>query len=224
MRKELTMPSVLGTNVLAEVAGAITDFFEKLAGPEGTNWLMEFKKFLRKESCWTKPTWMEKDGVIHLSVTSYGTTGSQWITRLEKKDFRLSKWAKDVLNSPNFKSTTGITYNCVVLKGEFFSDEDRITSKIRAEADKRKFAKPNAEVACLIRENFSDEDIEAMGLIWLVTMHEPINDSGGAQNLLCAHRYGVVGRRLSAFYGYPSGRWRRVDGFVFLAPQDQPSV
>lgn len=46
------MPSVLGTNTLAEVAGAITDFFEKLSGPEGTKWIAEFKKFLRKEPCW----------------------------------------------------------------------------------------------------------------------------------------------------------------------------
>lgn len=48
------MPSVLGTNTLAEVAGAITDFFEKLSGPNGTKWIAEFKKFLRKESCWVK--------------------------------------------------------------------------------------------------------------------------------------------------------------------------
>lgn len=48
------MPSVLGTNTLAEVAGAITDFFEKLSGPDGTKWIAEFKKFLRKEPCWVK--------------------------------------------------------------------------------------------------------------------------------------------------------------------------
>jgi hypothetical protein len=46
------MSSVLGTNTLAKVAGAITDFFEKLGGPDGTTWLEEFKKFLRKEPCW----------------------------------------------------------------------------------------------------------------------------------------------------------------------------
>jgi len=48
------MPSVLGTNALSEVAGAVTDFFEKLAGPDGTSWIAEFKKFLRKEPCWVK--------------------------------------------------------------------------------------------------------------------------------------------------------------------------
>ena len=46
------MPSVLGTSALAEVAGAITDFFEKLAGSDGTLWLAAFKRFLRRENPW----------------------------------------------------------------------------------------------------------------------------------------------------------------------------
>lgn len=212
------MPSVLGTNVLAEVAGAITDFFEKLAGPDGTIWLNTFKRFLRKEPCWAKPIWTEKDGVIYFSVTSDGTTGPQWIARLEKKGFRLSKWAKDVLNSSEFKPTSGVTYDCVILKGGLFSDEGRITEKIRAEAGKRKFEKPNAEVACLIRENFSDEDIESMGLVWLVTMHKPIKDSDGHPSLLGANRRGE-GRWFGAYCDEPDSRWDREDGFVFLAPQ-----
>jgi hypothetical protein len=156
--------------------------------------------------------------VIYFSATSDGTTGPQWISRLEKKRFRLSKWAKDVLNSLDFKPTSGVIYNCAVLKGEMFSDEDRITEKIRAEADHRKLTKPNAEVACLIRENFSDEEIEAMGLWWLVVMHEPINDSDGDPNLLYALR-NDEGQWLDAYYVNPGSRWRRKDGFVFLAPQ-----
>lgn len=179
-----------------------------------------FLKLLRGELSVSEPVrrWREQDGMIYFSVISDGATGPQWISRLEKKGFRLSKWAKDVLNSPDFKSTSGITHNCVVLKGEFFSDENRVTSKIRAEADKRKFTKPNAEVACLIRENFSDEEIEAMGLWWLIVMHEPINDSDGVPDLLSARRYGG-GRWLFAYYGGPGGRWPREFGFVFLAPQ-----
>lgn len=46
------MSNVLGTNALADLAGTLTDFFEKVAGPDGRIWLAEFKKFLRKESCW----------------------------------------------------------------------------------------------------------------------------------------------------------------------------
>ena len=193
--------------------GQIEAGVNKIGGEEA------FLKLLRGELTVSEPVrrWMEKDGVIYFSVVSDGTTGPQWIRRLEKKDFRLSKWAKDVLNSPNFKPTNGTIYNCAVIKGEFFSDENRITSKIRAEADGRKFTKPNAEVACLIRENFSDEEIEAMGLWWLIIMHKPINDSDGDPLLLGANRYDE-GRWLNAYYDRPDNRWNRENGFVFLAP------
>jgi hypothetical protein len=165
------------------------------------------------------PKWTEKDGMIYFSVTSDGTSGPDWITRLEGKGFQLSKWTKDVLNSSDFRpSPSGTTHNCAVLRGELFSDENRITKKIRAEAGRRKFGKPNAEVACLIRENFSDDEIKAMGLWWLVTMHEPINDSVGGPDLLGARRYDV-GRRLYACYDGPGNRWAREVGFVFVSPQ-----
>ncbi|MBU3934399.1 hypothetical protein KKC00_00280, partial [Patescibacteria group bacterium] len=123
--------------------------------------------------------WSEENGLIYFEVTSDGTTGPQWIERLEKEGFRLSKWAKDVLNSPEFKPTSGTTYRIAILKGTLFTDRDRITKKIRAEAERRKLAKPNAEVACLIREMFSDEELETMGLWWIVVFHEPIRDSDG---------------------------------------------
>ncbi|MDP3794037.1 MAG: hypothetical protein Q8R07_04800, partial [Candidatus Uhrbacteria bacterium] len=105
-----------------------------------------------------------------------------------------------------------------VLKGMLFEDNDRITKKIRAEADKRKLSKPNAELACLIREKFTDKEIEAMGLWYIVAMHEPINDSGGDPHLLSADRVDD-GRWLGACYGRPDDRWDRGDGFAFAVSQ-----
>ena len=158
--------------------------------------------------------WTEKDGVIRFAVKSDGTTGPQWIKRLKEKGFRLSRWAEDVLNSRDFKPTKGVTTEVEVLKGELFSDSERITRNIRADADKRKLATPNAEVACLIREMFSDEEIEAMGLWCIVAMHEPIKDSGGGAYLLAARR-GDNGPWLSTFYGKPDNEWDRDTGFAF---------
>ena len=157
-----------------------------------------------------------KDGVIYLSVVSDGTTGPEWIERLEGKDSRLGDYAKQLLLSKDFTPTKGVEYKVAILKGTFFSDEDRITKKIRAEANKRKWGKPNAEMACLIRENFSDEEIEAMGLIWVVVMHEPIKDSGGDPRLLGADR-GGGGRWLGAYYGRPGRGWLRGGGFAFVS-------
>lgn len=162
-------------------------------------------------------SWHEQDGVIYFSVTSDGTTGHQWIDRLEKKGSQLSDYAKRTLRSDDFKPTNGVTTKVAVLKGMLFEDNDRITKKIRAEADRRKLEKPNAEVACLIREKFSDEDIEAMGLWWIVAMHEPI-DSDGSPGLLGAGR-DDGGRWLGACYVRPGGGWRRFHGFAFAVSQ-----
>ncbi|MBI3685382.1 hypothetical protein HY250_03190 [Candidatus Azambacteria bacterium] len=162
----------------------------------------------------TTRNWRKENGVIYFSVTSNGTTGEGWITRLESKGFRVdSNYAKPVLRSSDFKPTNGVT-EVAVLKGMLFADNDRITRKIRAEADKRKLGKPNAEVACLIREKFTDEEIEAMGLWYIVAMHEPINDSEGDPNLLSAVRIGVD-RWLGARRGGPDDGWDRDGGFAF---------
>ncbi|MEA3249729.1 MAG: hypothetical protein U9Q03_05250 [Patescibacteria group bacterium] len=114
------------------------------------------------------------------------------------------------------QANEGATYRIAVLLGKLFSDAGRITSKIREDADRRGFTKPHPEVACLTREKLSDQELEAMGFWWLVTMHEPIKDSGGVPYLLSAYR-GVEGRELLANYDRPSSRWSHGVGFAFVA-------
>ncbi len=162
--------------------------------------------------------WREQDGVIYFSVTSNGMTGPQWIKYFEKKGIQLSKWAKDVLNSPDFMPTNGVTTEVAVLKGMLFEDNDRITRKIHVEAARRKFAKPEAELGCLIRDMFTDEEIEAMGLVWIVAFHEPIKDSDGNPSLLGAYR-DDIGHWLVAYYDSPDYRRDRDGGFAFAVPQ-----
>lgn len=195
-------------------AGQLNAVVKKLGGHDGA------LKFLRGELAVSKPTrnWREQDGVIYLSVTSDGTTGEEWIKRLEGEGFRVGEYAKSVLRSDDFKPTSGVMTEIAVLKGMRFEDNDRITKKIRVEANKRKLEKPNAEVACLIRVNFSDEEIAAMGLIWIVVMHDPINDSDGSPNLLASDRLDV-GRWLRACHVSPDNGWIRDDGFAFVASQ-----
>lgn len=198
-------------------AGQLNAIVKKLGGHDGAI------KFLQGKLTVSEPTrnWREQDGVIYLDVTSDGRTGPQWIEQLEGKGFRLSDYAKSVLRSPDFKPTSGVTTEIAILKGTLFEDNDRITKKICAEADERKLTKPDAEVACLIRENFSDEEIEAMGLWWIVAMHEPIKDSDGNPRLLGSRLYSD-GRWLSASYHAPDYRWRRVDGVAFVVSQVGP--
>lgn len=162
--------------------------------------------------------WREQDGVIYFSITSDGTTGEEWITRLKKKGFLIGDYAKSVLRSKDFKPTSGMTTEIAVLKSMLFEDNDRITKKIRAFAAERKLEAPNAEVACLIREMFTDKEIEAMGLWWIVAMHEPIRDSDGDLHLLSTD-CGFDGRWLDSYYGKPGFRWDRDVGFAFAVSQ-----
>ena len=187
--------------------------FNKLGGVEGA------KRFLRGELVVSEPdrTWREEDGVIYFSVTSDGTTGEAWITRIESKGFCLSEYAKSVLRSPDFVPTNGIATEVAMLKGSLFTDADRITENIRAGATKREFTTPNAEVACLVREKFTDKEIAEMGLWYITTMHESINDSGNNPGLLTAGR-SDDGSWLDAYDDRPDGWWYRDSGFAFVAP------
>lgn len=206
---------------LCEVRGLLSDLMEKLCGEDGTLWLEAFKKFLRKETCWPK-RWTEKDGVIYFTLISNGKTGDEWITHFEGKKLSVGSYAQSVLRHKNFKPTeVGTVHNIAVLKGEMFSDNDRITKNIRVEAKKRKMTDPHAEVACLIRDAFSDKEIEEMGLSWIITMHEPIPDSDGCPSVLGTSRCDDC--ELCAYRGYPGDSWFRDDGFAFSASQGTQS-
>ena len=111
-----------------------------------------------------------------------------------------------------------MTTQVTVLKGNQFPDEDRITRKIRAKASTLSLMVPNAEIACLIRERFTDAEIEDMRLWRIIVMHEPIDVSGGGPSLLAARRDGG-GRWLGACGDHPDHRWNRDYGFAFASQQ-----
>jgi|GEM_PF-439204 len=163
--------------------------------------------------------WEKRGEIIYLPpMVSDGTTGEQWIKRLARKGCHVDDFAQDILRFPDFQPTSGVTYHIAVMKGEIFTDDDRTVTNIRAEANKRQFGTPNTEVACLIREKFSDEDLKAMGLEWIIIMHEPINDFAGDPKLLSVNR-DDFGRRLAASFSRPGRRFGRRNGFAFVAPQ-----
>lgn len=194
--------------------GHVNAIVEKLGGHDGA------MKFLRDEITVVEPKrpWREKDGAIYFSVTSDGTTGEEWIKRLEKKDARITHFAKSVLRSKDFQPTSGVTTEIAIINGGIsFGDSDRITRNIRAFAAERKLVAPNPEVACLIGEKFSDEDIEELGLWGVLAMQESVKDSDGTPILLGVSR-GGGGRWLYAIHGKPDTGWECSIGFAFVAP------
>ncbi len=162
---------------------------------------------------------IQPDSTITFSVKSDGTTGEAWIVRLEAAGHKVGDYAKQLLRSADFVPTKGVVTKIVVLPGKFWSsDNARMTKNIRAEADKRKLAKPNAEVGCLMRMMFSNEDIALMGLRWLIVMHEPIKDADGYP-LLLGTDANDGGSWLNAYWDLPGDQWRERRGFVFAVSQ-----
>ena len=168
-------------------------------------------------TAWT----VDDEGNIHFMVTSNGMTREQWEYHLERRDWRIGDWGdwgRNVLRRASDAPTNGVIYNIVVRPGKKISDSDRITGKIRAAADKKGWLKPHWEVACLIRETFMDEQLEQMGLWYIVTMHEPIKDFDGDLDLLGSGRRDG-GRWLNGHCRRAGLLWSDDGGFAFAVPQ-----
>ena len=195
--------------------GRVEAVWNKLGGEEGVD------RFLRNELTVVEVVrrWREQDGIIYFTLPpTDGTTGRQWIERLAGKKIQIGEYSKYIFLSNDFKPTIGIITEIAVIKGMLFEDSERVTKNIRAMAESLKFTKPNPEVACLIREMFTDAEIEEMGLRWIVAMHEPIKDSDGAPSLLGTDRYDD-GPWLRVYDDRPDGQWRRDYGFAFAVAQ-----
>ena len=197
------------------ILGRIEAVWNILGGEDGVDRLLRGELVISE----APRRWRERYGVIYFSVVSDGTEGVNWIKRLEGNGFRIEDSAKRILrSSPDFRPTNRVKTEVAVLKGRLFEDNDRITKNIRAEGALRKLSKPNAELACLIREKFTDEEFKAMGLWRIVAMHEPIYDSAVDPCLLSANRFDV-GRWLNACSDRPNRGWLRDFGFAFAVSQ-----
>ena len=119
--------------------------------------------------------WYEENGFIHTSVTSDGTTGEQWVARLEGKRFHVSVEAKEILRSSEFRATYGVRTHLVVMRGSLFKEQSVPAPVIHAMASKSNFIAPiMMEDSCLLRERLSDKDFDDMGLESIRIMHEPV--------------------------------------------------
>jgi len=164
-------------------------------------------------------TWNREKDVIRFSLTSDGTTGKDWIPRLEGKGFRVGEYTRHVLLSKDFVVTTGVVTEVAVLICPKLSGTDRNIYNVLDNATRQMLIKPNAELACLMREKFTDNDIKAMGISYIVVMHEPINDVSGDPTFLALNCYGS-GNWLAGSESRPGNVWDHHGGFAFVESQE----
>jgi hypothetical protein len=171
--------------------------------------------------------WTNRAGVIYFSVTSGGTTGSQWVERLKKKELKVDDEAESVLRSPDFKPTLGIVTEVAVLTPGLFTDKNRTTNNIIAEATRRGLMSPHQEVACLILDALTPREIVEMGFWRIVVMHKPYihppeDHLTNDPRLLCVdmdsgfNNFGLTGY---VDVDVDTGIWNPSYGFAFMKSQ-----
>ena len=154
--------------------------------------------------------------IIRFSVTATGKTGLGWLKRFEFKGIKIGEYAKKFLLSDDFQYT-GKTYQVAVIKSRHFDNPSTIED-ILEEGKSRNMVEANAEVACLIRDKFTDEEIRAMGLNYIITMHQKIGDCYDPRRFSTISKDGHLW--LEAHDAEPDGSWLSQNvGLAFIVSE-----
>lgn len=166
----------------------------------------------------------EKKNRITFTITGLGLTGAEWVTRLEAGSHRVSVWACDVLTKPdydqNHRLEAGKEYKVTLVFGkEIRKDSERTTADLKAlarrEIGKQAVSGLKGELALLVREKFTNKELEDMGIWYIAVLHESIIDSDGDASILVSSR-SAHGSCVDADYGRPGPQWCGDGAFAFL--------
>ena len=170
------------------------------------------------------------NGVIRFSVVSKGVTGNEWIGRLKNRGFSISEQAQNMLLSEYFIATTNTTYRVEVLPigSKIVPDGHYQDEAIRSLAARRNLVTPGMELACLIRDNLSNDELKRFGFPYeIIVMHVPRElGIGPMPFLLTVCRVPMqqftskpILTHLSGIYEYAGG-WFGDIGFAFISHQN----
>ena len=109
-----------------------------------------------------------------LEVVTRGISGENWFTRLRTSGYNLGGFVEEMLCSKDFVTTNGTTFRLAIVGGDEYENNERREKTLKSEIIRCKYLVPPAEISPYLRELFSDEDLESMGLMSLVVMHKPI--------------------------------------------------
>lgn len=152
-----------------------------------------------------------------ITVKALGLTGPEWIERLEKNKYRLSSYAKDVLNSPDWereRMKKGEEVEVAFVSVKEMGKSSATTKEIQEYAADKGYGIPKGELALLVGEAVSDKEIDKMGAWYIATLHSPIADSGGDPLVLHSDRDGD-GPWVGTYWDGPGGQWRGLGAFAF---------
>lgn len=115
--------------------------------------------------------------VKYFTVVTEGVTGQKWIERLEFEGVKLSERAKQILLSDLFVPTSGRVVNLALLTSKSLQDRRRTVYEAYDYAEANGLGEvQDIEVACMVAERFSKDNLKALGLSSIVVTHVPLFD------------------------------------------------
>lgn len=174
------MAHMLGSGALAEVAGPLKDFAEKLGSSEGPMWFSAFKRFLRRENPWALKL------LRQMVLTIGGVARDELVKQLKDGGYPDYRWAYDIMGKSAFTTLskpTEIELGWIKVKDLGFTREP---------TNKEFFARIRqidgfcpAEVGPHLRLIDTDQQ---HGTAYWVAM-EPITDSDGDPDIFHMERF-----------------------------------
>ncbi len=170
---------------------------------------------------------IDDEGNVRFTLVSTGFTRKQWREHLERRGFVLERWtmnplfcsAKDV----PVETQAGTTHEVLLRPGSRMGEGNCTREKISSQANENGWITPHWEIACLIRDTFTDKQLKQMGLRRIVTMHEPFKDYRGNPHMLITSR-DAKGNDLCLEYVEPGEVLHKSDGFAFVLSQVGPQT
>lgn len=154
----------------------------------------------RRQRASTPRSWTEEDGIIRFDVFTTGTLARPWTERFKHQGYHLSKRCKTVLGLRDVVPDVGrVCMKIMVVKGTRISNDDEVyTPELIEYASAKNWIRPRAEVACLIRDMFSNKQISEMGLDMIVPLHHQIQvpDSDPALLYVTTHKVRDQSRKM----------------------------
>lgn len=161
----------------------------------------------------------EVEGEIRLPLYhSRSLTGHRWFVRLRLKG--LSVYDRKAFCSDSFEPVRHDT-EVAVIRSSFFHSSDITIRNAWLEAQRRNHSKLQAEAACILFEQLTEEDLAIMGLDWIMfILRKPVKDFNDNTSFLVIHRdshYHNHGRYLCSCPAYDCTPWDEKGGFAFAA-------
>lgn len=158
---------------------------------------------------------MEQNAVL-FEVVSEGKSVEALLNEMVWKGIQFSDLAAETVSKPDFVVLPeGSVFRLTGIRGdEFPNDEQRTTSALFQEAEKRGYQKVPAYVVLLLRLKYT---VPEFRFPFVIPFHEPILLSGGYPGMLGMLRF-ENREFLYSWCARPGSRWGRQNLTLFLLP------